>query len=107
MSFKDMIQRDIKDIFLNPKEFGELHIVDGEEMSIIIDDNEMVEREKRYKSLSEGLHIKQLLIYAPEEDYGPLPLVNRLLELDGDYYTVTDAISEGGIHSISLEVKQS
>lgn len=106
MGFKDMIKEDVKDIFLNPEEFGEPHMVDGKEMTIIIDDNELVEREKKVQTMAEGLHNRQLLIYVSAEDFGPEPLINRLLELDGNYYTVTDVSNEGGIYAISLEVNE-
>lgn len=107
MSFKEMVNRDIKNIFLNPDEFGETHIVDDREMTIIIDENELVEREKKMKTLAEGLHNKQLLVYVSKEDFGSEPLIGRLLDLDGIYYTVTDVSDEDGIYSISLEVKES
>lgn len=107
MGFKDMVQEDVKNIFLDPEEFGELHIVDGREMTIIVDENELIEREKKNKTLAEGLHKKQLLIYVSAEDFGAEPLVNRLLELDGVYYTVTDVSSEMGMYAISLEDNES
>ena len=47
MTFKELVQQDTKEIFLNFDEFGETHLVDGEEKVIIIDTNELVEREKR------------------------------------------------------------
>ena len=43
-AFQEMLSQDIKDIFLNPEEFGETHLVDGKEMVVILDDNELVER---------------------------------------------------------------
>lgn len=107
MDFKEMIMDDIKNIFLNLEEFGEPHIVDGEEMTIIIDENELIEREKKIKTMAEGLHVKQLLIYVSEKDFGPEPLIDRLLELDGDYYTVTDVSNEMGVYAISLEANES
>lgn len=103
MCLKEMVQRDIKEIFLNPREFGEKHIVDGEEMDILIDENELVQRERKYKTMAEGLHARQLLFFVAAEDYGALPLVDRQMELDGEYYKVVDAVDEGGIYSISLE----
>ncbi|MFR2108261.1 MAG: hypothetical protein ACLS41_11370 [Gallintestinimicrobium sp.] len=45
--FKDMVQADIKEIFLNFDEFGEIHTINGEEVLIIVDENELTEREKR------------------------------------------------------------
>lgn len=54
MNFKDMVQEDIKNIFLDPEVFGETHIVDGNEMTIIIDENELVEREQKVNKADKG-----------------------------------------------------
>lgn len=107
MSLKDIIQNDITNVFLNLEDFGELHTVDDKEMTIIIDDNELVEREKKRKTMAEGLHTRQLLIYVAVKDFGSEPLIGRLLELDGDSYMVTDVSSEMGIYAISLEANES
>ena len=100
-AFKTLLQMD-RQIFLNPDEFGELHNVGGKEMLILIDDNEMIEREKR-----QGIYIKQILFYVKAEEFGKLPAVGRALILDGKRYTITDAVDENGIYSISLEAVQS
>ncbi len=106
-SFKELLVQDVKAAFLNPMEFGEEHTVDGTSMLIIIDENELVQREKKYKTMTEGLHTKQLLIYVSAGEVGEPPLIGRLLELDGEYYVVTDVADEGGIYSISLEANES
>lgn len=103
MNLKKMIQKDIKKVFLNQKELGEKHIVDGKKICILIDENELVEREKKYKTMAEGLHARQILFFVAAEDYGDLPLIGRRMELDGEYYTVAEALDEGGVYSISLE----
>ena len=105
--FKDMVQQDIRNAFLNPEEFGERHTVDGKEMDVIIDGNELVRREAKYMTMAEGLHTKQLLIYVSGEEFGELPLIGRLLKLDRKYYVVTDVADEGGMYSISLEANES
>lgn len=106
-SFKDIVQADQKRVFLNLEEFGDKHTIDGKEMTVILDNNEMLEREKRYKVHDDGLFIKQVLIYVSEEDFGPLPAFGRLLKLDNKLYRITDAINEDGIYSISLEANKS
>ncbi len=106
-AFKEMIQNDLKNVFLNPDEFGETHMVDGKEMTIIIDEIELVRREARIKTMAEGLHKKQLLIYVSAEDFGEEPLIGRMLDLDGSYYEVKDVANEAGMYSISLEVNRS
>lgn len=106
MGLKRMMAKDIEKVFLNPKEFGERHIVDGRKMYAIIDDNELVEREKIQREMAVGLHVKKKLMYVAAKDYGPMPLVDRMLELDGEFYIVTDVADECGMYSISLEERK-
>lgn len=108
MTFKDIIKNDIDTTFLNEDEFAEKHVVDGKEMTIIIDNNEMLEREKRYKEqIEKGTYVKQILFYVKAGEFGRLPRIGRLLNLDGKNYIVTDAIREGAMYSISLEANKS
>lgn len=103
LNFKDIIRQDAKQVFLNPSEFGENHIINGKSMTIIIDNNEMIEREKKYKN-GEGLHRQQMLFYAAASEFGKLPANGRILEIDGHKYIITDAVKEGAVYSISAEV---
>lgn len=103
-----MIRRDIKNVFFNFAEFGEMHLINGQEVLIIIDENELTEREKRYKSGNNfEQHKKQLLFYIEAENFGPLPSPGRTLELDGKKYQITDAANEDGIYSINIEAVRS
>lgn len=107
-SFKDVLKNDIKQVFLNFDEFGEYHKINGETVLIIIDENELTEREKRIRQgMNVELHKKQLLFYVAAEDFGPLPVPGRTLDLDGKQYEITDAENEDGIYSINLEAIRS
>ena len=107
-SFKEIIRQDNKKVFLNFDEFGEYHNVGGKELLVMVDENEQIERDKRYKStLTEGLFMRQFLFYVLEEDFGFLPAPGRVLKFDGKNYTVSDSANEGGILSISMEANRS
>lgn len=112
-AFKDILRKDNARVFLNPNEFGEEHMVGNKRMVISIDNNEMVEREKRrtaqgdLMSYRQGVFKETVLFYVLAQDYGPLPAVGRRLELDGKHYIISDAINEDGIYSISLEAQRS
>ncbi|MCM1122546.1 MAG: hypothetical protein NC416_08185 [Eubacterium sp.] len=106
-TFKDILQQDIKRTFLNIDEFGEMHDINGQEVTIIIDENELTEREKRLRRNEGELHKKQLLFYIAAEDFGNLPAPGKVLKLDQKSYIITDAEDEGGIYSISLEAVKS
>ena len=111
MTFKEQIAKDINNVFANEDEFWSPHKIDGKEMLVQIDNNEMINREKRYQYRrsfnADGLYLKELLIYVKAEEFGPLPAVKRVLNFDGKNYIISDAINEDGIYSISLEANKS
>lgn len=110
MTFKDQIAKDINNVFMNLEEFSDLHNVNGKDMLCQVDNNELVDREKRYqykRSLYvDGVYLKELLIYVKASDFGGLPSIGRVITFDGKAYTVSDAIDEGGIYSLSLEANK-
>ena len=105
-AFKDIIADDVKGVFLNTEEFSDLHIVNGKEMPVQIDNNEQIEREKRFAQNMDGIYLNQKLIYVSAEEYGPLPKQGSLLTLDGKKYRVADAIDEYGVYTITLEANR-
>ena len=106
--FKQIVRNDNRAVFLNLQEFADLHVVNGREMSVIIDSNELEEREKAYKGNHvEGIYKKTLLIYVLAVEFGRLPAVSSLVRLDGTDYRVTNAINEDAIYSIEMEAVRS
>lgn len=106
-SFKEILNNDITAVFLNPDEFGEEHIVQGKPMTIVLDDMENIEREKKMRSQTEGVFTKQILFYVSSADFGEMPAPGGLITLDGKRYIVVDATDEAGIYAITLEANRS
>ena len=108
LTFKQLLMQDVHQVFLNPEEFGERHRVNGKVMTIILDDMENVEREKKMKSSMDGIHARQVFLYVAADDFGgPLPAQDTYLTLDGGTYKVVDATDEFGIYAITLEANRS
>lgn len=106
MTFKEAIASDVHEVFMNTEEFSDLHTVNGVQMAVQIDDNEQIEREKRFSQNMDGVFTNQKLIYVAADDFGPLPKQGTILRLDNRTYSVADAISEDGVHSITLEANR-
>lgn len=106
-TFKDLLKQDVTQVFLNPDEFGEPHMVNGKQMTIVSDDMESIEREKKMKSSMDGLHARQIFFYVSAEDFGTFPAMGDLLDLNGRKYTVVDASDECGIYGITIESNRS
>lgn len=107
LTFKDILHRDIKQTFLNPYEFGEEHKVNGKAMTVVLDDLENVERQKKMQSTMDGIFARQLFIYVSADDFGPLPAQEGLVDIDGKKYIVVDATDESGMYGITLEANRS
>lgn len=106
MTFKDIIKSDVRGVFLNLDEFSETHMVNGKPMAVQIDDNEQIEREKRFNQNMDGIYTNQTLIYVSAAEFGPLPKQGTALQLDRRMYRVADAIHEDGVYSITLEANR-
>ena len=110
MTFKEQIAKDTRKVFMNIDEFGEIHNVNGKDITVLVDNNELVDREKRYQyrhSLyADGVYLKEVLIYVHAEDFGPLPAVGRSISFDNKIYIISDAINEDGIYSLTLEANK-
>lgn len=105
-SFKELVQKDVGDVFLRLDEFGDTHIIDGKEMTVLIDDNEIIEREKKMKSNMDGVYVRQKLIYVKAEEFGSLPAIGRAIMFDGKRYLVLEAVDEQGVYSITMEANR-
>ena len=108
MTFKQVMERDVDETFLNIAEFADLHNIDGIDMPAIIDDMENIEREKRMKSHMDGIYARQVLLYVKASVFpGGLPAQEQVVKLDGKMYIVVDATDEGGVYAITLEANRS
>ena len=106
-SFKDIIKEDTSTTFINTNEFSNIHNIDGRDMPVQIDDNEIIEREKKANSKMDGVYVKQKLIYVKADDFGALPAIGRQIMLDGKRYLVVDSTDEYGVYTITLEGNRS
>lgn len=103
-SFKDCIASDVSSVFLNRLEFAELHTVNGKKIPVLMDENELLERDKaRMGTRIDGLYKSRRLIYVAQTDFGARPAIKASLTLDRVEYRVRDCTAEAGILAIELE----
>ena len=78
-----------------------------EKMTIVGDDLEIIEREKKMKSNMDGIFTRQIFFFVAAEDFGPLPAQGGLVDIDGQKYVVTDATDEAGMYGITVQAARS
>lgn len=108
-TFKEQIAADISGTFLNCLEFADTHTVNGKEMAVVVDDNELLERDKAkiLAAQTEGIYKARRLIYVAKAEFGPRPAQGVSLTLDRRAYRVKTCTEEAGVLAIELEAVKS
>lgn len=106
-NFKDQIAADLA-IFLNDQEFADEHTIDGKKMTVLVDENELLERDKSKMGVpTDGLYKARRLIYVSKAEFGPRPAKGKQLSFDGRVFRVEDCTEEAGMLAIELGVSRS
>jgi hypothetical protein len=107
-SFKDLVAADISAVYLNGQEFADTHTIDGKPMTVVVDENELLERDKSKMGIQvDGTYKARRLIYVAKEEYGPRPAHGKQLNFDGRLFRVADCTEEAGMLAITLEAVRS
>lgn len=99
MSFKDQIQQDLATVFLNTDEFAELHHIEGKEIPVVVDNDQLV---KLKQGQILGLVEADLLLMGKESDFPADMEPGRLLNMDGRELIVTNSGTDMGLIEVAL-----
>ncbi len=107
MTFKEQLRSDVNAVFMNNHEFSDIHIINGKEMSVLIDNAELLERAKITGiAATDGIYSANILIFVASTDYGAKPSIGSLLTLDNRPFKVVNCTDEDGMYSIELKASR-
>lgn len=99
MNFKEQIRQDLEKVFLNLDEFAELHRIEGKQVTVVIDDDELQELKKgQILDMVEA----DMLILAKADDLPRDLDPGRLLNVDGREMLVVKAGNDMGLVEVAL-----
>lgn len=108
LNFKDLLQQDLNNVFLNANEFAEKHTINGIEADIIFDDEEL--KELAADKQQEGLYVNKKLIKISEakleEIFSGIPAIGSPIKLDRKTYRVFHSSCEDGLATLILEANR-
>lgn len=109
LTFKELLAAEISNVFLNLNEFAEIRLINGKKMAVMVDDNELLERDKATALGAQlaGTYKARRLIYVSKEEFGPRPAQDALLTMGTKEYRVKSCTEETGILAIELEAVRS
>lgn len=99
MSFKEQIQKDLDNVFFNLDEFGELHRIEGVEIAVVIDSDQL---NKLKKGQILGLIEADILIMGRAVDFPDFLEPGRLLNVDGRELIVANSGEDMGLVEVAL-----
>lgn len=100
MSFKDQVQQDLDAVFLNTDEFAEIHRVEGAEITVVVD-NDQLNKLKKGQIL--GLVEADMLLMGKVTDFPSGMEPGRLLNVDGRELIVVNSGKDMGLMEVALK----
>ena len=107
MSLKDVMAADISAVFLNPDEFAEQHVINGQTVCCVIDDDNFTVRSGGEKQQFDGIFLAVKKLFVKAADLPRRPKQGRRLVLDEDPYTVIDCVEQLGMYEITIGLNDS
>ena len=102
-TFKETLQNDIN-AFINVKEFAEIHYIGGQEVPLIIDEDEL---QKRQMKAAEGTYLGDLLLFIETKYLKSRPTEGRKFILDDKVYIVISCKEKDGLYEIAIGANES
>lgn len=105
MSFKDFAAADVGNVFLNPSEFGDWKTIDGVQILVVEETDEIQRYAPPYARdvHDSGTYQSNVVLYLRESDLGYRPVQGQPLKYEGDVYEVMDVGHHMGMLRVVLE----
>lgn len=106
-AFRDMVEADRDEVFLNLDEFADEHDIDGETIRVILEDEQIEEGTKGQNLAALALSDATLTMYAKTEDLNGRKMAGETIYIDDVGYTVLTWLEEMGITTVILRLPES
>lgn len=104
MTFKESLEKDTVNTFLNELEFAEEHEINGEIAKCVLDEERyQLKQSKRINSLdNDGTYIDGLTIFIEESFFKYQPHAKEIITLDGTDYYILSSKKDMGMLEIDI-----
>lgn len=101
-SFKEMVEADIYNVFLNLDEFGEYHRIEGKEIPVVMDNDALAKLAKTGDNRTHGLVEADMVLMGKVTDFPADLDPGRLLNVDGREMLIVSASRDAGLATVTL-----
>lgn len=106
MSLRDNIAHDIGQVFLNPSEFAQEHVINGRRVMCVHDSDILASRGKYQQGASWSDNTDTLVLHVAQNAFSEMPHVDMDILLDGQSWRVASCETEDGMYILTLHEQQ-
>lgn len=106
MNFKDDLETDIADVFMDDEEFAAVCLVDDKEIPVIINDLGTENNKGDSRNYNNGVNSKRICVAVSVLDF-EVPEVDQEININGLGYIVEECTDNEGMLLITMERNQS
>lgn len=103
MGFKEQLAEDMG-VFFNHDEFAGTHLINGVEVSAIIDNDTLADLYVSKGTETDSLFTDSILIFVQGSELGFEPVPGQYIDFDGNTYIITDVKLDSGLYAIVMGV---
>lgn len=106
MIFKEYVQHDIDNTFVNQTEFASTVVINGASVSVVEDKDQLLYRIKHDYN---GIVVGDILFFISEGEYAKIPCVssppavNEAITYNGRPCTILEVTPQDGVYEITLQ----
>lgn len=99
MGFKDDLKNDLNEVFFNPEEYCEPHIINGKKIKCIFDDNKLREKQG---GAALAIAESSVMLFVQTSEIGAKQPAGSPLIIDGKTYFVDEWDEDAGMSTVTL-----
>ena len=105
-TFKDTVKKDVKSVFINQDEFADEHVLNGQTVVCVIDEDLTTNVSDTVANPLYGVFVNMFKIYVSPDDLHNAPVEGEVLNVDGKICLVRKVSLEQGILVITAEANE-
>ena len=106
-SFRDQMEMDFDNTFLNLNEFAEIHDIDGKKIPVVVDNETLLQLNLGKTTDSNGIFREDKMFFVQKKHLDYEPVIDQIVEFDGELYPIGNILEDFGGYTIILRGNES
>ncbi|MDD3662287.1 MAG: hypothetical protein PHT84_00270 [Candidatus Pacebacteria bacterium] len=101
-NFKEQLEKDFDSTFFNLNEFAEIHLINDNEVPIVVDNDTLIELNLGKNADADGIFTDDKMFFVQKKDLDFEPVAGQHIKFDGEFYPISHVTEDFGGYTIVL-----